>query len=199
MHSPVTTIVLVRHGETDWNYSGRYQGQTDIPLNETGLAQAAIVAGVIASDGPWDAIVSSPLSRARQTAEAIAAAIGISVTRFDDDLRERAYGVAEGTTLAERLERWPGNDWPGLEPYEAMQQRGVAALERVAATHPGKRVLVVCHGGLMNAVLTHHSAGEHGTGITVILNTARTHLTHAGDAWTIESVTDASHLELSLR
>ncbi len=195
----LTTICLVRHGETEWNRTGRYQGQTDIPLNETGLSQAAIVARTIVEGPTWDAIVSSPLSRARQTAEAIADAIGITDIKLDADLQERGYGEAEGLTLVERLDRWTGDDWPGLEPYEAMQQRGVAALDRVAAAFPGKRVLVVCHGGLMNAVLAHHSGGEHGTGITVILNTARTHLTHDGDAWVIESVTDASHLDPVIR
>jgi uncharacterized phosphatase len=157
------------------------------------------VAAVIASEPAWDAIVSSPLTRARQTAEAIARAIGIEDLIFDADLKERSYGEAEGLTLAERTARWTGTDWPGLEPYEALQQRGVAALDRVARRFPGQRVLVVCHGGLINAVLAHHSAGEHGTGVTVIRNTARTHMAHDGSAWTIETVTDASHLDLAIR
>jgi uncharacterized phosphatase len=195
----VTSICLVRHGETDWNSTGRYQGQIDIPLNEVGLQQAAVVAAVIANEPAWDAIVSSPLARARQTAEAIASAVGIEELIFDADLKERSYGEAEGLTIAERTARWTGNEWPGLEPYESLQQRGVAALDRVAQRFPGLRVLVVCHGGLMNAILAHHSTGEHGTGVTVIRNTARTHLAHDGSAWTIETVTDASHLDLAIR
>ena len=195
----MTSICLVRHGETEWNRTGRYQGQMDIPLNEHGLQQAAAVATAIAGEPSWDAIVSSPLSRARKTAEAIAQAIGIDEITLDADLKERNYGEAEGLTLAERTERWTGNEWPGLEPFESLQARGVAALDRVALRFPGQRVLVVCHGGLMNAVLAHHSAGEHGTGITVIRNTARTHLAHNGSAWTVETVTDASHLDVVAR
>jgi len=192
-----TTICLVRHGETDWNYTRRYQGWADIPLNALGLEQAQLVARVI-GDEEWDAIVSSPLARAKRTAEAIAAVLGIDEIEEDADLRERGYGEAEGMTLEEREARWAGPDWPGLEPWDAMADRAMAALERIVVRHAGKRVLVVCHGGLINAVLTRTSNGEHGTGITVILNTARTTLVHDGERWKVETVTDASHLEVAL-
>jgi uncharacterized phosphatase len=196
----ITTICLIRHGETDWNVARRYQGWVDIPLNAVGLAQAETVAGVIAAGEPgWDVIVSSPLSRALQTARAIAAATGHAEILEDPDLRERGYGEAEGLTLEEREARWVGPEWPGLEPYEAMQERAVAGIERVASVHAGKRILVVSHGGFINAVLNSVSGGEHGTGVTVILNTARTTLHRTGDGWAIETVTDASHLELAVR
>ncbi|HYI24706.1 MAG TPA: histidine phosphatase family protein, partial [Thermomicrobiales bacterium] len=155
METPITTICLVRHGETDWNFTRRYQGQTDIPLNPVGLAQAENVARIIAAEPAWDVIVSSPLSRALQTAQTIAGATGIDPIRLEADIRERGYGDAEGLTLEEREARWSGTDWPNLEPYEAMQLRGVAALDRIATDHAGLRVLVVCHGGLMNAVLAY--------------------------------------------
>ena len=100
-------------------------------------------------------------------------------------------------TLEERTVRWPGNDWPNLEAYDVMADRAMAALERVVATYPGQRVLVVCHGGLINAVLARISGGEVGTGKTVILNTARTFLTHTDGVWSIDVVTDTSHLELA--
>jgi uncharacterized phosphatase len=196
----ITTVCLVRHGETDWNVARRYQGWADTPLNAVGLAQAEAVARVIAAEEPgWDVNVSSPLSRALETARAIAAATGHNGILEDPDLRERGYGEAEGLTLEEREAKWLGTEWPGLEPYELMQERAVAALERIVAAHPGKRILAVSHGGLINAVLNSLSGGEHGTGITVILNTARTTLHRTGDGWEIETVTDASHLELALR
>ncbi|MDQ3539763.1 MAG: histidine phosphatase family protein [Chloroflexota bacterium] len=188
-----TTICLIRHGETDWNYTRRYQGWSDIPLNVLGLEQAGIVARAMAGE-QWDAIVSSPLDRALKTAEAIAAALNIDQIEEDADVRERGYGEAEGLTLEEREARWPGPEWPGLESWDAMADRAMAALDRIVARHAGQRVLVVCHGGLINAVLSTVSNGEHGTGITIILNTARTTLTHTGDAWSIDTVTDASHL-----
>ncbi len=188
-----TTICLVRHGETDWNFTRRYQGWSDIPLNALGIEQAGIVALAIAGE-EWDAIVSSPLARARRTAEAIAAALGIEQIEEDADLRERGYGEAEGLTLEEREAKWIGAEWPGLEPWEVMADRAMSALDRIVERHAGKRVLVVCHGGLINAVLTRVSAGEHGTGITIILNTARTTIVHNGEGWSVETVTDASHL-----
>jgi uncharacterized phosphatase len=193
-----TTVCLVRHGETDWNLNHRYQGWEDIPLNETGLAQADLVAQAIAGES-WDAIVSSPLSRAMQTARAIATASGMTGIATDPDLRERGYGEAEGLTLEEREAKWAGPEWPGLEPYATMQQRAMVALGRVAGAYRGQRVLVVCHGGLINAVLASVSGGEVGTGITVIVNTARTTLLHNGIDWSIANVTDASHLELAVR
>jgi len=188
-----TTICLIRHGETDWNDTRRYQGWSDIPLNVLGLEQAGIVARAMAGE-QWDAIVSSPFDRALKTAEAIAAALNIDQIEEDADLRERGYGDAEGLTLEEREARWPGPEWPGLESWDAMAERAMAALDRIVARHAGQRVLVVCHGGLINAVLTRISNGEHGTGITIILNTARTTILHDGAAWTVETVTDASHL-----
>ena len=194
----VTTVCLVRHGETEWNFTRRYQGWEDIPLNETGEEQARVVAMAIASE-QWDAIVASPLSRAFQTARAIAEASALldpDEIATDVDLRERGYGAAEGLTAEERMARWPENDWPGLEDYDLMADRAMAALGRVVERHAGKRVLVVCHGGLINAVLARISNGEVGTGKTVILNTARSFLTHADGTWSIDVVTDASHLEL---
>jgi uncharacterized phosphatase len=197
--STTTTICFVRHGETDWNRNNRYQGWADTPLNATGLAQAKLVAQVIAGES-WDAIVSSPLARAFQTAQAIAdASPELGHIEQDPDLRERGYGEAEGLTLAEREARWEGPDWPGLESWEVMAQRANAALEHIARRHAGKRVLVVSHGGLMNAVLTSISGGDVGSGITVILNTARTTLLHDVSGWTIETVTDVNHLEMAVR
>jgi uncharacterized phosphatase len=193
--SITTTICLVRHGETDWNLTRRYQGWVDIPLNATGLQQAEVVSQRIARE-QWDAIISSPLTRARQTAQAIANALGIEEVDVDADLRERGYGEAEGLTLAEREARWAGPEWPGLEALETMRERAMAALTRVANRHVGQRVLVVCHGGLINAVLHQISGGEHGSGITVIHNTALSTLVHDADGWSIETVTDAEHLEL---
>jgi broad specificity phosphatase PhoE len=193
-----TTINLVRHGETDWNLNRRYQGWEDIPLNDTGREQAQLVAQAIAREPRWDAIYSSPLSRALSTAQAIAELSGMSEIVEDPDLRERFYGEAEGLTSDEREAKWPGLlEWPGLERQDVMTARAMSALERVAERHVGGRVLVVAHGGLINAVLHQVSGGEVGTGITIILNTARTMLLRNGTGWEIETVTDTSHLELA--
>ena len=189
-----TTLCLVRHGETEWNLTRRYQGTTDIPLNDKGRAQARRVAEALGGER-WDAIVSSPLSRAMETARAIAATTGIETIEEDRDLQERAYGEAEGLTLAEREKTWPGGDWPGLESWDDVATRVMIAIERIAAAHPGRRVIVVCHGGVINTILAVLSKNELGTGKTVILNTSRTTVTRTGDGWTIDSVNETGHLE----
>lgn len=191
-----TTICLVRHGETDWNLHHRYQGQADIPLNATGHEQARRVAGAIGDDG-WDAIVSSPLSRAMATARAIAEIAGIDENAIEreSDLAERSYGHAEGLTLAEREARFPDANWPGLEEWDDVAKRAMLALERIEDRHAGERVLVVCHGGVINAILAVITKGEMGTGKTVIINTARTTLVREGDTWAVESVNVVDHLE----
>jgi uncharacterized phosphatase len=191
-----TTICLVRHGETDWNLHHQYQGRADVPLNATGREQARLVADAIGGQG-WDAIASSPLSRSMETARAIAAVAGIDKDDIEQepDLVERAYGEAEGLTLAEREERFPEGNWPGLEDWDDVAKRSMLALERIAKRHEGERVLVVCHGGVINAILTVITKGEMGTGITVIINTARTVLVKRGDAWELESVNVVDHLE----
>ncbi|NLD95435.1 MAG: histidine phosphatase family protein, partial [Fibrobacter sp.] len=97
---------FVRHGQTQWNLEGRLQGSSDIPLNQTGRAQAAAAVQVLGT-GRWDAIVSSPLSRARETAQIIADGLGLELGPAYDLLVERDYGQGEGVVESEALQRWP--------------------------------------------------------------------------------------------
>lgn len=190
-----TELCLVRHGETAWNRDGRYQGTSDIPLNDLGHEQARLGAERLA-DEPWDAIVSSPLARAKSTAEAIAAATGLDGIEFLVDLQERAYGDAEGLTIAERDERWPEGMWPNLESVEHVWKRAERSLQVLAKTYAGKRIVVVSHGGLINAMLHVASNGELGTGISRILNVSltRLHSDDLGASWEIDVISDAEHL-----
>lgn len=189
-----TTLCLVRHGETDWNVALRYQGTTDIPLNETGLRQADLVAAVVAEED-WDAIVSSPLSRAYRTAEAIARATGLSPIHTDQGLQERGYGEAEGMTLEERQAHWDGDTWPGKEDADVFRERAMAALTRIVEAFPGQRVIVTSHGGFINAALFEISGGEIGTGITRIPNTSITTIRKTPDEWQVVDFAIADHLE----
>ena len=189
-----TTLCLVRHGETDWNVQRRYQGWADIPLNELGLVQAGLVAAAMA-DRHWDVIVSSPLSRAYVTAEAIARSVGIDTIATDDELREHGFGLGEGLTLAERQSKWPGDSWPELEPMDVFRARVLAAMDRIVETHEGKRVVVVCHGGVIGVVLAANTDGEIGTGITVIPNTSLTTVIKNADGWKVIDFAIADHLE----
>jgi broad specificity phosphatase PhoE len=153
----VTTLLLVRHGETDWNRELRIQGSSDTELNETGRAQARALAQELESQRV-DAVYSSDLRRARETAELVAAGHEV-VVRLDPDLRERSFGSWEGLTRSEIAERFPDLEHHDGETDEQVRGRVLAAIGRIVAAHPGEEVLVVSHGGALNA-LWHHAFGE---------------------------------------
>jgi len=144
----VTTLLLVRHGETDWNADGRLQGQTDRPLSDYGRRQAQQLA--VELDGEeLEGIYSSDLARARETAEIISLRLGLP-TVLDPDLREKDWGTWEGLTAVER----DRVEFVG-ESTEAHRDRILDALRRISERHPGDtRVLVVTHGGSMRRVQT---------------------------------------------
>jgi len=151
----MTTITFVRHGITDHNIENRAQGHTQNPLNETGRAQAALVAKRLA-ETQWDVFISSDLRRARETAEIISAAIGKPVDFFDERLREMDRGKIADTIESERIERW-GKDWRkldmGQETHESMRARGMNFIEDITSRYPGKQVLVVTHGYFLGQTL----------------------------------------------
>lgn len=143
----MTTLLLVRHGETDWNAAGRLQGHTDRPLSSYGREQARRLAEELAGE-EFDAIYSSDLARARETAEIVGKRLHLPVV-LDPDLREKDWGNWEGLTSTERL----GVELVG-ESTEGHEARMLASLARIAAEHPDGRVLVVTHGGSMRRVQT---------------------------------------------
>jgi broad specificity phosphatase PhoE len=143
----VTTLLLVRHGETDWNAVGRLQGHTDRPLSDFGRRQARQLAEELESDR-FDAVYASDLARARETAEIVGERLGLPAL-LDPDLREKDWGTWEGLTSVER----DRVEFVG-ESTEAHQERILGALRRIAEQHPGGRVLVVTHGGSMRRVQT---------------------------------------------
>ncbi|HEV7623931.1 MAG TPA: histidine phosphatase family protein [Amnibacterium sp.] len=162
----MTDLVLVRHGETEWNRLGRVQGLSDIPLNETGRRQA-LQAGRRLRSEHWDAIASSPLSRAAETAEIIAREVGLPGPELVEALVERNYGEAEGLTGEEIDRRWNGV-LKARESREAVLERVVPALLALAERHPDDRVLVVSHGGVIGSLVrmaTNWSWPEHGVRI----------------------------------
>jgi ribonuclease H / adenosylcobalamin/alpha-ribazole phosphatase len=159
---PVTTVLL-RHGQTPLSDERRFAGRRDIPLTETGLRQAEAVAQRLAARGGIDAIVTSPLQRARDTADAVASATGAPV-RVDDAWMELDFGEWEGLSYAEAAERWPAEmaAWmkdsvvapPGGESIAAATRRVLPALGRVLEQPPAT-VLVVSHVTPMKIVLRH--------------------------------------------
>jgi probable phosphoglycerate mutase len=147
----VTTILLARHGETDWNREGRWQGWADPPLNELGREQARMLAEEL-RDTPFDAVYTSDLKRAHQTAEIVAAPHGVPVVT-DRGLREIDIGSWSGLTKPEIEDRFPSGERPDGETREQHSARVVAAVERIAREHPGERILIVTHGGTMHRLV----------------------------------------------
>ena len=160
-------IVLVRHGETDYNRDDRWQGSaSDVPLNERGRAQARAVAAALAEefDGRVAAAYTSDLDRARETATILAARLGVPVLE-EPALRELSHGRWEGRTHSEVRELWP-RDYAvyeadpyrtrrgGGDSYADLEERLWPALERMARSHPGQRILAVSHGGPIRLALS---------------------------------------------
>ncbi|MDR2098496.1 MAG: histidine phosphatase family protein [Rickettsiales bacterium] len=150
-------VYFVRHGETDWNRERRLQGRTDVPLNRTGIRQAEELAKII-SNLKVGAIISSPLKRAAETAEIIAAQLAIPI-EYNENLVERCFGVAEGLVRKEIIAKYSSLlvmdgdfiDWnrtviPGGESPEVRHSRLSAALSEIFADSNRDNVLVVTHG-----------------------------------------------------
>lgn len=149
----MTLFGLVRHGQTDWNRQFLFQGSSDVPLNDTGRAQAHHALDSM-PDIAWDVVVSSPLSRARETAEIIAADHGLVLGPTEPRLQEIDFGIAEGRTIAEMEALHPDRDFPGGEAPQAVADRGYDALEDLERRFPGQNMLVVAHGTLIRFLLS---------------------------------------------
>jgi probable phosphoglycerate mutase len=199
-----TVLTLVRHGETEWNAAGRIQGQLDIPLSDTGLTQAGAL-GQRLSGEAFDAILSSDLERALQTAHPIVRHSGQTILS-DARLRERHLGVLQGLTGEEAAIRQP-HAWGAFkarspeaaledgETYGEFSRRVVGLIEELLRTHTGSRLLLVTHGGVLDA------AYRHATGMPLnaprdfpIFNASVNVLRHRDNLWMVESWGDASHL-----
>lgn len=179
----LTTFALIRHGQTDWNAQRRLQGSTDIPLNDVGRGQARDAGSVLAGYG-WDMIVSSPLRRAAETADLIAAGLGLNVARRVPELTERSFGRAEGLQAGPELDalRVPGG-FRGAESEDEAASRGLGALEALAGEFPGRRVLVIAHGTLLRVSLSRAIGRTLQRIDNAALNLAHHHVV---DGWRLE-------------
>jgi probable phosphoglycerate mutase len=156
-----TRILAIRHGETAWNVDTRLQGHLDIPLNDVGLRQAQHLAQALVQRDAIDAIYASDLSRAHTTAQAIAQAMGHTVSTHVG-LRERHFGVFQGRTFDEVEAELPDHawhwrkrtlDWSLLEGGEsllALRERIVRTVDELAARHAGQQIVLVAHGGVLD-------------------------------------------------
>jgi probable phosphoglycerate mutase len=201
----MTELIVIRHGETDWNRQHRFQGQIDVPLNQTGIDQAERLGRRLA-DEPFDLLVCSDLQRARRTAEPLWLPRGLAPV-VDPRWREQGFGLLEGldvpTIRSRHSDLW--NRWvrheadyalpEGGESNIAFHARVMGALSSLVAAHVGQRIVVVTHGGVLD-MLWRQAQGQplDGPRACDIPNTGINRLRWQGDALQIVQWADADHL-----
>lgn len=179
-----STLGLLRHGQTDWNIDLRLQGTTDIAMNQIGIEQIQTASKHLTHG--WDVVLTSPLGRARQSAEIVAAEIGVSEIAIEPLLLERAFGIGEGLTYAEWGEKFSKlDDIPGAESKASVEQRARNLLAHIESNYAGSRVLAVSHGALIRFVLSEVSAGAIPPAGERLQN-ASLHLLHHRGFWELE-------------
>jgi len=159
----MTKIILIRHGQTEWNRVERFRGRADVPLNETGLAQAEATGRRVAGEWLPTAVYSSPLSRAIKTAEAVAAHFNLSV-QLNSGLIDIDYGEWQGLSPEEARQRWPGEltAWynqphlariPGGETLEGLRSRAMQTVDELVRIHPDDTIVLVGHTVINRVIL----------------------------------------------
>lgn len=169
-------VCVVRHGQTDWNIVKRLQGRENVPLNDAGRAQArsaALLFKSIAEGGvSFGTVFSSPLTRACDTASAIASSIGLDGIVTVENLIERDYGSLSGLTLDERRKKYPRGERQAndVESVPSAAARMLSAIDEMLEISDRHTVIGVTHGGMINAVYSRLTSGEIGTGKTLTVN-----------------------------
>jgi probable phosphoglycerate mutase len=201
-----TRIIAVRHGETAWNVDARIQGQLDIGLNDTGRWQARRVGEALAAE-EITAVYSSDLGRAHQTAQSISEVKGVPVIA-DEGLRERSFGIFEGKTFDEIHETWPdhAHNWrkriPEWQPPDGgeslieLRERVTRTMQELAARHPGEQIVIVAHGGVLDALYRIATGQEVNSPRTWELpNGAINRLLWTPEGFTLVGWSDTQHLD----
>jgi broad specificity phosphatase PhoE len=163
-------IYLIRHGETDWNLQGRFQGREDIALNENGVGQAKRCAAALSKE-QFEAVVTSPLSRAKRTGEIIAEHFGVKQFIIEEGITERDFSKVSGMTPREREEFYASGEKDDKEPWDKLSERMFDSLNRFAEHFPNDNIIMVSHGASINCVLAVLSGGKTGTGKIILKNT----------------------------
>ena len=203
-----TRFCLVRHGETNWNAERRFQGHTDVDLNQRGIAQAAQMAKAIkAIDLQFDVLYTSDLQRAAKTANAIEKLFNTKAI-VDSSLRERHLGVFQGVTTEEAPgfgpELWKSHisrdvhqELRGGESITQLAERVQKALEKIRQQHIGKTILLVSHGGTLDMMyrIASNQALDAEKAVSVP-NASLNWISHDGSAWKVDRWADTSHLDV---
>jgi len=205
----ITTVYLIRHGETEWNVNGRWQGHADIPLNERGHQQATQLAQRLRDEGVYfDYIYSSDLTRAYQTAWEVGAAVNVPVELLPP-LREIDLGTWSGLTKDQIREHYPveysllerREDIPrgGAETMNALRERVVKAIDAIVAQHHGETLAFFTHGGCIRAMLSHVCQEFDISQLPCphVGNTSITVLNHTSQGWAMVLCNDMEHLVAS--
>ena len=206
----MTEVWIVRHGETPWNVERRVQGWEDIPLNAPGVGQAQALgrhlARLRAAGTEFDAIYSSDLKRAHQTATIVSESLGME-PRLEPGVRERNYGVLQGLDFTSMHEhqpeaaaiwrsREPEATLPGGESLGAFHRRVVGAVDALASRHPGERIVVVSHGGAMDIMWRHANQVDlRAPRAAPLLNASINRLEVGPQGWRIISWGEVTHLD----
>lgn len=204
MRENLSLVCLVRHGSTEWNAAGRFQGRQDVPLRPQGALEAERAGQALSQKirelgrSRWDALYTSPLRRAVQTAAALSRWIRLDPV-VQEDLVERAFGPIEGLTREEAERAYPG--WwrrqraiPGLEDDETLRARAHAAIDRLERAHRGQAIVVVSHGAFINAFLRSAGALNDPAPRAPLANGSLSIVCRDALGWRAVALNDAAHL-----
>ncbi len=162
-------IYLIRHGQTDWNLEGRFQGREDIPLNEQGIRQAKECGDAISHEN-FKAVIMSPLSRAVKTAEIIAESVAVHQIITEEAITERDFSKVSGMTPKERETFYASGEQDDKEPWDELCKRMMSSIRKYAERYHGHNIIMVSHGASINSVLSALSEGKTGTGKILLKN-----------------------------
>ncbi|MGG3670515.1 histidine phosphatase family protein [Bacillus nitratireducens] len=190
----MTVLCLVRHGETEWNAIGKLQGHENIELNKNGKQQAERC-GLYLREKQWDIIISSPLSRAKQTAEIINTYMLTSVNIIEmENFIERDYGMASGLTTEERTKMFPKRNYKNQEPRELLKSRIITGLNIILKKYPDSNVILVTHSAVINTILALISNNEIGSGKTKLFTACISSIYYHQEQWKIREYNKIDHL-----
>jgi len=188
----MTNICLIRHGETEWNVLGKIQGTTDIPLNENGMQQARMCRDYLKAF-EWDVIVTSPLIRAKKTAEIINETLQLQLIEMEE-FREKSFGDAEGKTREERENLYPNLEYPNQESRSDLMHRLMLGLEKILSAFPDQNVLLVAHGAVIHMLL-HTLLDDHSELNNMYLkNACISNIFYQNNKWNVKNYNLIDHL-----
>ncbi len=191
-------ICLIRHGQTDWNVQGRFQGREDIPLNERGIQQAKECGRALAGDD-FKAVISSPLSRASKTAEIIAEIVSAEQVIIEKDITERDFSKVSGMTPVQREAFYASGEKDDKEPWEKLCKRMISSIKKYGEQFNGYNIIMVSHGASINSVLSFLSGGKTGTGKIILKNTCINVLNYENGHLSLDDINLSAEEYLTLK